>query len=197
MRTCDHYRLGCFLLERAGLSVSPVCRKLFLLGCVEPDWNPATYARGSLKHPFFHGHNAEDGCRHLTRVLRRLMAGGVSTPWQWFAFGTALHYLADRFTFAHNTAFTGNLVAHNAYERALHAEFTSYLEDEEAIAAAWAEAEAADGDARHERYVAERCSCRTDCRYILGAALALCARMPFPAPPHDASSLPAKPLFHE
>lgn len=203
MRTCDHYRLGRFLLGRMGLSPRSTCRKLFLLGCVGPDWNPVTYARGSLKYRFFHGHNAENVRGHLTHVLRRLMESGVSTPWQWFAFGAALHYLADSFTFAHNTAFTGNLIAHSAYERALHVVFEQYLDDEEALSAALAAAEAADGAVWHERYAAERCSCRTDCHYILGTAFALCGRLPFLASPpgmalaNGAPMSPAKSLFHE
>lgn len=110
MQNKDHYLLGCFILKRYGACIEPICQKLFLLGCVEPDWNLVTYTRGSIKHRFLHGHNAENVQKHLTHMTERLMKTGVHTPLQWFYFGAALHYLADSFTFAHNRIFTGSII---------------------------------------------------------------------------------------
>lgn len=170
MQTRDHNLLGRFLLEYHGASLTPACRKLFLLGCIEPDWNLATYARGSLQYGFLRGHHAENGAKHLNRLVALLEKSGVEGPGEWFRLGAALHYLADSFTFAHNRTFTGGLRQHQIYERGLHTAFVEYLSrrhggtipaDEES----------------HRQYLAQRPSRETDCRYILGTALGLCSRL--------------------
>lgn len=95
MQTKDHYLLGCFILKQYGSCVDPICQKLFLLGCIEPDWNLITYTRGSIKYQFLHGHNAENSQKHLNRLTEKLLKSGVHTTLQWFRFGAALYYLAD------------------------------------------------------------------------------------------------------
>ncbi len=166
MQTRDHDLLGRFLLEYYEASLGPICRKLFLLGCIEPDWNPITYARGSLKYQFLHGHNAENAEKYLRHLTEKLRKSGVRTPMQWFRFGAALHYLADSFTFAHNQIFAGNLKEHRRYEKGLHAVFVGYLQTQHT--------EPFPTDkAYHEMYLAEPRSYQTDCRYILGTALHL------------------------
>lgn len=93
MQTKDHYLLGCFLLEHQKIFLDPVRRNLFLFGCIEPDINPTTYVRGSIKHQLFHGHNAENIGKHeswLKAVLSHLCNGFASAPYCiiWL---TALH----------------------------------------------------------------------------------------------------------
>ena len=92
MRGIDHKALGRFLLESGYIapSISPLCRRMFLFGCIEPDINPLTYTRGSLRHRFLHGHNAANAKRHLRRIIRRMCRKGVHSPIQWFVFGAAL-----------------------------------------------------------------------------------------------------------
>ena len=171
MQTKDHYLLGCFLLDRYRATLNPICRKLFLLGCIEPDWNLATYTRGSLKYRFMHGHNAENAGKHLAHLTEKLRKSGVRTPLQRLRFGAALHYLADSFTFAHNRIFAGGLKEHRLYEKLLHDVFTEYLQTQhsEPLSAE---------RACHEQYLTEKRSYQTDCRYILGTALNLCDRLP-------------------
>lgn len=158
MQTKDHCLLGRFLLKRYEAHIDPICQKLFLLGCIEPDWNLVTYTRGSIKYQFLHGHNAENAQNHLTHLTERLLKSGVRTPLQWFRFGAALHYLADSFTFAHNRIFAGNLKEHRLYERRLHTVFAAYLPTH------CAELFSADAIC-HERYLADCRSYQTDCRY--------------------------------
>ena len=92
-----------------------MARRLFLFGCVEPDINPFTYMRGSVRHRFLQGHNAENARKHFQKLLERLSRSGVHSPWQWFALGTLIHYAADSFTFPHNSRFPGSLADHVAY----------------------------------------------------------------------------------
>lgn len=170
MQAKDHLLLGDFLLKRHHAKLSRLCRTAFLLGCIEPDINLATYARGSLKYQFMRGHNAENASRHLTRLTRKLQRSRVQTPIQWFRFGAALRYLADSFTYVHNSAFTGNLKAHRHYEQMLHPVFAEYLDTGYAMLVFA-------NSACHKRYLSEPQSCQTDCRYILGTTLGLCSKL--------------------
>ena len=43
---------------------------LFLLGCMEPDYNLATYLRGLKGHGVFHGHNADNSFAYVSGCLR-------------------------------------------------------------------------------------------------------------------------------
>ena len=170
MQTKDHALLGRFLLEQHNAALTPLCRRLFLLGCVEPDWNPFSYVRGSLRYQAFHGHNAENAEQHLSRLIAQLQESGARTPLQWFRFGAALHYLADSYTFAHNRMFAGNLWEHWCYERLLHPVFVAALQTPPT------ELLPADGGS-HRRYLTEQRAYGTDCRYILGTAMGLSKRL--------------------
>lgn len=182
MQTRDHALLGRYLLENCDTKPDPICRKLFLLGCIEPDWNWLTYTRGSIKYQFFHGHNAENAKTHLVHLTEKLLKSGVCTPLQWFRFGAALHYLADRFTFAHNRCFAGSLREHRLYEKLLHDVFLNHLHKWEM-----------DGDSAgtfmHERYLSEQRSYQTDCQYIIGASVTFLRRLSFQARADNGSVL--------
>ena len=80
MQTKDHSLLGRYLLTHCNLTADPLCQKMFLLGCIEPDWNLITYTRGSVRYQFLHGHNAENAKEHLARLTEKLLEGGVRTP---------------------------------------------------------------------------------------------------------------------
>lgn len=179
MQTKDHSLLGRYLLTRCNLTRDPLCQKLFLLGCIEPDRNLITYARGSVKYQFLHGHNTDNVGKHLARLTEKLSESGVRTPLQWFRFGAALHYLADSFTFAHNQCFAGNLTEHRLYEKLLHDVFSEHLRTEHG------KLNSADNFS-HEHYLKEQRSFQTDCRYILGASVALCRQLA----PHSLAESP-------
>ena len=170
MQTRDHVLLGRYLLAACDLRLDPICRRLFLFGCIEPDWNWFTYARGSIKYRLLHGHNAENAKNHLVCLTKKLLDSGIHTPLQWFRFGATLHYLADSFTFAHNGFFAGGLQEHRLYEKLLHNVFAEHLRTENLPA------DSANGFT-HDHYLKEQRSFRTDCRYILGASAALCRRL--------------------
>ena len=116
-------------LKYEGLSLDSLRRRMFLWGCVEPDYNPFTYARGSLKRAFLREHYTENARQHLSRMTRRLKKTGARTPLQGFRLGAALHYLADSFTFSYNCDFPGNLKEHRIYEALLHPVFNGYVRE--------------------------------------------------------------------
>ncbi len=181
MKTKDHLLLGRFVLKYEGLALDSLRQRMFLWGCVEPDYNPFTYARGSLKHAFLRGHHTENARQHLARMTRRLKKTGVHTPLQWFRLGAALHYLADSFTFSHNCDFSGNLKEHRIYEALLHPVFNGYVR--EMLSPSHAEENQEPVACCHRRYLSDVRSFQTDCRYILNAALGLCRQLGLqPAP---------------
>ena len=64
MKKKDHLQIGKLLLAQKDTKLSGIQRLAFLFGCVEPDINPFTYARGSIKHEFLHGHHADNSSKH-------------------------------------------------------------------------------------------------------------------------------------
>ena len=169
MKKKDHLLLGRFLLARKDAPAGSLERRLFLFGCVEPDINPFTYMRGSARHQFLQGHNAENARKHFQKVLEKLSRSGVHSLWQWFALGTLIHYAADSFTFPHNSQFPGSLADHVAYEIQLHALFPQYLH---AVAGrrGFCAARGQSVETLRKRYLHEAGAAGTDCRYILEAA---------------------------
>ena len=172
MQRRDHYLLGCFIIEQLGLKLDPIRKRLFLFGCIEPDINPLTYTRGSIKYSFLHGHNAENAKKHLEKVLEKLTVSGVHSFKQWFAFGTALHYTADSFTFPHNAFFAGDLREHRCYENLLHPIFKMYIDGYD-IKQYTADGAGYDHEAKHTEYLNDTRSFITDCIYITESALGL------------------------
>lgn len=187
MQSKDHLLLGKYILAQQNVTLSPIQKFLFLFGCIEPDLNPLTYTRGSLKHKFLHGHHAENAKRHLGRIIEKLGKTGIDTPKQWFVFGTALHYLADSFTFAHNNDFPGGLKEHRCYESLLHPVFVQALQQSLFHENSASSIKIDTMGEIHAQYQRDAHSFLTDCRYILRATANLCnildiAGNPLPLP---------------
>lgn len=176
MLTKDHYILGCYLINNFHWQMSPLSRHLFLLGCIEPDMNPFTYARGSFRHRFMHGHNADNVKEHLGYIINRLKKTGVATPFQWFELGAALHYTADCFTFPHNKIFMGNLKEHCKYESLFHPFFENYLSESNYKPPVLPIKNIED---YHTLYLSDNHSYLADCHYIRNAVICLCRQLNF------------------
>ena len=168
MKKKDHLRIGKLLLAQKGVQLSGLKRLMFLFGCIEPDINPLTYTRGSLRHEFMHGHHADNSFKHRSKLMKKLTRKGVHSPWQWFSFGTLIHYSADSFTFPHNRIFGGTMAEHVKYEKQLHAAFEDYISR---MAARRAQPKGIRSlDTLHERYMSGAGTAATDCRYIMDSA---------------------------
>lgn len=102
------------------------CRA-FVTGCVQPDKNPTTYLKGSLRRKWLSGHNFTNSRRYMRRLICRLGRKGRWHLWDYYTLGKLLHYTADAFTGAHNPQFRGNLTEHRAYEKKLHNHILSQL----------------------------------------------------------------------
>ncbi len=130
MKKKDHRALGEFLLnseERQTVLRSKLHQRLFLLGCVSPDFIPFTYFRGLPKSRALLGHNARYSSKYIQKRLNRFQRNGLYHWWDMFCFGMLMHYMADSFTFPHAEAYDGNMNGHRKYEVALHGRFSEYL----------------------------------------------------------------------
>ena len=129
MRGESHRQLGIFLAEHYLADASRLSIRAFLLGCIEPDRNPVTYLKGSLRHQWLRGHNYRNASHFLQRISRRLERKEHWTFLDYYTLGKLIHYTTDAFTYAHNDTFPTQLSDHMAYEHTLQEHFLTYLQD--------------------------------------------------------------------
>lgn len=127
MRRKSHQALGEFLIRHYLSHTASICRTAFLIGCTQPDWNPVTYLKGSIRAQWLRGHNYENARRFLFRKLNHLEQSHRFTLWDFYSLGKLLHYTADAFTYAHNCTFPSSIQEHRIYEAALQEEFLNRL----------------------------------------------------------------------
>ena len=97
----------------------------FLFGSFQPDCNPFSYLKGSLRSHAFRGHNFSNSQPYIESQILRLQNRKRWTMRQYYTLGKLTHYLADAFTYPHNETFSGPLIAHRHYE----SELRRYLAD--------------------------------------------------------------------
>lgn len=98
----------------------------FLLGCIQPDKNPVTYLKGSLRSQLLRGHNWDNSRIYIQKLCHRLEARQAYRPSDAYALGKLMHYLADAFTYVHNAPFC-TLSDHRAYEARLESYFLNFM----------------------------------------------------------------------
>lgn len=127
MKRQSHRRLGEYLAREYMAHCPKRYIRAFLFGCIEPDQNPATYLKGSIRYQWLRGHNYLNAKRYLLRLSKRLECRGQYNLLDYYAIGKLIHYLADAFTSAHNDTFPSSLELHKAYEATLQHHFLDYL----------------------------------------------------------------------
>lgn len=148
----------------------------FLFGSFQPDCNPFSYLKGSLRAKKFGGHNYTNSRKYIYDHIQRLQQRHKAwTIWQYYTLGKLTHYLADAFTYPHNENYPESLIAHRQYEDELRLYLAAYLAHctlrrrqlRSDLAAAIREL--------HARYMAELSGVHRDAQYILEAAELLMA----------------------
>ncbi len=175
MRRKSHQHLGRYLAARY---MSHVPRKhihAFLIGCVEPDHNPATYLKGSLRFHWLRGHNYRNARRFMRQISRRLEKKQQLKLFDYYTLGKLIHYTADAFTLAHNDFFFENLAEHRKYEAALQEHFLQYLQDDPKTDPIAAPNIMEAIYHYHELYEQQNRSLRTDARFALNACCCVVA----------------------
>ena len=127
MQAKSHRLLGQFLVNRYLTDLSRPYVRVFLVGCTEPDKNPTTYLKGSLRSRWLHGHDYTNAKRYMHRIIFRLNRKRCWNLLDYYTLGKLIHYTADAFTAAHRENFEGDLFAHRRYECQLHHYFATHL----------------------------------------------------------------------
>ena len=148
----------------------------FLFGSFQPDCNPFSYLKGSLRARKFGGHNYTNShdyiIAHIERLQRRRTAW---TMWQYYTLGKLTHYLADAFTYPHNETYPESLLAHRQYEDALRTYLAEYLQQRSLLHQQFREDLAAALEELHCQYLENRSTMQRDVQYILQATSLLMA----------------------
>lgn len=128
MKGNSHRALGEYLAGRFLTEAAPRHTRAFLLGCVEPDHNPSTYLKGSIRSQWLHGHNWGNSECLICRFSNRLERRRTLHLWDYYTLGKLVHYTADAFTSVHNAHFSAGLRHHRMYEKALQNHFLQNID---------------------------------------------------------------------
>jgi hypothetical protein len=182
LKAYSHRQFGKYLLRTLAPELPPLYRAAFLWGCVEPDYNYATYFRGFLRHERMRGHNYLNAERCMDRLCERLQPREVASVVAWYRLGKLVHYTADAFTHAHNARFGGTIREHRSYEMRLQAEFLPALDEVMSYPSCRDDNVMEMIRAEHERYLHQPIGPETDVQFVLRTAhmafTGLTARLP-------------------
>lgn len=128
MKSTSHQLLANYLTDIYLNRYSSSCKKAFAIGCVQPDKNPTTYLKGSIRSQWLRGHNWENARRYIRRIGKRLERKHRFHVSDFYQLGKLIHYTADAFTYAHNDLFSETLADHRGYESRLHKYLIGYLD---------------------------------------------------------------------
>lgn len=177
MRGKSHISLGHYLLGRYLPSLPLRYRRAFLLGCIEPDRNPATYFKGSLRCQWLRGHNFRNARRFMRRISLRLEQKNSWNLFDYYTLGKLIHYTADAFTYAHNDSFPEKLSCHREYEVQLQDHFLTYLQENPQINVRLAKSIMEGIADYHREYSMETADIHRDSRFALQACCCVLATL--------------------
>lgn len=186
MRKKSHISLAGFLVR--GLENDILSRrwKAFYVGSLLPDCRPSFL---TVRHEYDETFElVEDKIRRLVEDTKHRPADSVRYM---IDLGQVFHYIADYFTFPHNSHYPGNLKDHCAYEKYLKLRLRSYIREGDAVfhteeAEHLGSVEDILGYIRknHQEYMENLHNAEEDCEYITRvcsqvlAAMACLAELP-------------------
>ncbi|MDD6616824.1 MAG: zinc dependent phospholipase C family protein [Lachnospiraceae bacterium] len=172
MRKKSHIALAHYLIRQDCTENILKYKKAFYLGSILPDLSPKMFA---VPHEYVSSYT------ELQAHIRGLTDGWYahSNPHMfWRRLGVVLHYLADYFTYPHNTTYEGSLADHCIYEGDMKHSLREYVKTEEAEKVfrmqkyGKARFESADEllsyiENMHARYLQSKHTVESDCRWIV------------------------------
>ena len=167
MRGASHRSLGRYLAGRYMTNIPAHYVRAFQLGCIEPDRNPATYLKGSLRRQWLRGHNYGNAKRYMFRISRRLERKDRLNILDYYTMGKLIHYTTDAFTYAHNEEFTTDLSEHMTYEVALQNHFLEYMQTNPSVDETSAESVEEAIRSYHRDYIRKPADIHRDTKYAL------------------------------
>lgn len=175
MRGKSHHCLGEYLVQHYLSDVPKGYITAFLIGCVEPDRNPATYLKGSFRCQWLRGHNYRNARRLMRHLSQRLENKKRLNLLDYYRLGKLIHYTTDAFTYAHNETFTTSLGDHREYEADLQNHFLSYLAEDPQVDIRFAKNIMAAISRYHREYMQLPADICTDSRFALTACCCVLA----------------------
>lgn len=175
MRGESHRSLGKYLANRYLEGVPHRYVRAFRLGCIEPDRNPATYLKGSLRFQWLRGHNYKNARRYMRSISWRLEKKDRLNLLDYYTLGKLIHYTTDAFTYAHNDTFTTNLGDHMEYEVALQEHFLAYLKEDPQVDVKAANSIMEAIYRYHREYSEQEVDIHTDAQFALTACCCVLA----------------------
>lgn len=130
MRGKSHLRIAQYLIEHYLSDAPKRYQRAFQIGCIEPDRNPATYLKGSIRCQWLRGHNYQNARRFMKVISVRLEKKERLNLFDYYTLGKLIHYTTDAFTYAHNDSFPVQLKEHKVYEDALQEHFLQFMEQD-------------------------------------------------------------------
>lgn len=175
MRGKSHRCLGQYLVQHYLSDAPERCVKAFLLGCIEPDRNPVTYLKGSIRCQWLRGHNYKNARRFMRHISLRLEKKEKLNIFDYYTLGKLIHYTTDAFTYAHNDTFTTNLGEHREYEAALQDHFLEFISSDPQVNPRIASTVMEAIYSYHREYETLEADIRTDARFALNACCCVLA----------------------
>lgn len=175
MRGKSHKCLGQYLVNQYMNDIPRRYVNAFLIGCIEPDRNPVTYLKGSLRFQWLRGHNYRNARSFMRQISRRLERKENLNLLDYYTLGKLIHYTADAFTYAHNDTFPTDLNEHRVYEAALQEHFLNYLQEDPQVDPAAARSIMEAIYRYHAEYEALEADIYTDAKFALNACCCILA----------------------
>ena len=175
MQKRSHKLLAQTLLDRRDGFRKKRYELAFLFGSFQPDCNPLSYLKGSLRAQKFMGHNFSNSHPYIERHIAGLQRSTHWTMWQYYTLGKLTHYLADAFTYPHNENYPESLLDHRRYEDELRQYLAEYLSQRTLRREQVRQDLAAAIDELHQQYMDTVADMRRDVQYILRATELLMA----------------------
>ncbi|MGN0612903.1 MAG: zinc dependent phospholipase C family protein [Porcipelethomonas sp.] len=168
MKTRDHIILAEIMVKKYMQRIPQSCKNAFILGNAGPDLNLFSYLKGTFSAKPFMGHNYENSQKYMKKLINKLTGFKKPGVQYYYNLGVLVHYLADSFTFAHNSIFGNSIKGHSEYEYAIHKIFcTDRIKIYSCLSADFRIMECYDDWIRlHDNYVKEKMSVDNDMIYI-------------------------------
>lgn len=169
MRGKSHLKIAQYLLEHYMPNIPRRYQLAFRVGCIEPDRNPATYLKGSIRCQWLRGHNYNNARHFMNSLARRLERKEQFRWFDYYCLGKLIHYTTDAFTYAHNDAFPTQLREHKQYEDALQIYFLAFMEQDPKVRIPTAQTIMDGICAYHKEYERKASNVCRDSRFALNA----------------------------
>ena len=141
----------------------------FLFGSFEPDVNPFSYLKGSLRYNKLKGHNYTNSRAYINAKILKLQRRQHWNIWNYYTLGKLTHYLADAYTYPHNENYPDSMLSHHCYETDLRLFMRGYLAHRHIQRQQARRDLVAALDELHQQYMDTRASMLRDASYIVKA----------------------------